>query len=206
MLNELPSVRLYLPEITYLIILQTYLMIKFAFLLLVSILGLQTAARASFPSLTNSAFEKQCITRTNALRALHKNTPSIIIDHALVSYAQTRCAAISQSPYLSAGHYGLAPGYGENLYWGASSSPFTPNCDSAVNSWYSESSNYNYANPGFSSGTGHFTQLIWAATTRQGCATCGGQGSQWYEVYIVCVYKPPGNYVGQFAKNVNPLK
>lgn len=29
---------------------------------------------------------------------------------------------------------------------------------------------YNYASPGFASGTGHFTQVVWKATTEIGCA------------------------------------
>ena len=39
---------------------------------------------------------------------------------------------------------------------------------------YNEISLYNYASPGFTSGAGHFTQVVWAATTQLGCgvSTC----------------------------------
>jgi glioma pathogenesis-related protein 2 len=168
------------------------------FILLLGVLALEAVARAPFPDLTTTAFQDQCLTKTNYFRALHQNTPSLTTDPNVVNYAKSRCQQVSQYPGLSEGHSGLASGYGENLYWSASSAPFTPNCDSAVSSWYSESSSYSYANPGFSSATGHFTQLIWAATTKEGCAACGGQdpGSPWHQVYVVCNYVPPGNYLG----------
>ena len=123
--------------------------------------------------LTTSAFQNQCLSRTNAIRGLHKNTPNMTTDPNLVSYAKSRCATISQGYILSVGHSGLANGYGENIYWGYSHRKIIPNCNSAVNGWNSESPNYNYAHPGFSSTTSHFTQLVWTSTTREGCAVCG---------------------------------
>jgi len=173
-------------------------------LLLLSILVLQITTRASLPDLTTSAFQNQCLSRTNAIRGLHKNTPNMTTDPNLVSYAKSRCATISQGYILSVGHSGLANGYGENIYWGYSHRKIIPNCNSAVNGWNSESPNYNYAHLGFSSTTSHFTQLVWTSTTREGCAVCGGQG-QYFEYYIVCVYQPPGNVFGQFANNVHPF-
>lgn len=60
---------------------------------------------------------------------------------------------------------------------------------------------YNYSSPGFSEQTGHFTQLVWKATTAVGCGSrlCGTRG--WY---LVCEYWPRGNVVGQFAEQVDP--
>ena len=43
-------------------------------------------------------------------------------------------------------------GYGENIYWTSTQSD---NLVPAVDSWYGEVSQYNYGNPGFSSGTGN---------------------------------------------------
>ncbi len=74
------------------------------------------------------------------------------------------------------------------------------------NKRYDEGNYYNYQSPGFSHETGHFTQLVWKSTTSVGCAQCGGRGAQWYETYVVCNYKPPGNVVSgnQFQDNVLP--
>jgi hypothetical protein len=39
-----------------------------------------------------------------------------------------------------------------------------------LKAWYDEISLYNYNNPVFSSGTGHFTQMVWKSSTALGCA------------------------------------
>jgi glioma pathogenesis-related protein 2 len=57
--------------------------------------------------------------------------------------------------------------------------------------------------------TGHFTQVVWKSTTHQGCARCAGKGQKRHhhhhahiETYVICEYKPPGNYQDEFADNV----
>ena len=89
---------------------------------------------------------------------------------------------------------------GENIFWYLSGSVTLTGTD-ASQSWYSEIKDYDYNNPGFSSAIGHFTQLVWKGSNEIGCgASCG--------VYcvITCNYYPPGNYLGQFANNVFPIK
>jgi hypothetical protein len=80
---------------------------------------------------------------------------------------------------------------------------------------------YNYSSPGYSGTTGHFTQLVWKATSQIGCAavTCPdgsiftgyGQNS----LYLVCEYYVPGNWVDPsnsantakyFTQNVGPYQ
>lgn len=39
---------------------------------------------------------------------------------------------------------------------------------------------------------GHYTQIVWPATTRLGCATASNARAD----YLVCRYAPPGNVVG----------
>jgi uncharacterized protein YkwD len=89
--------------------------------------------------------------------------------------------------------------YGENLAMGTSRimSP-----EHVVEMWYDgEVASYDFARPGFGMRTGHFTQVVWKGTTHVGCgsAECGGQ-RLW-----VCNYDPPGNFIGEFPKNVAPL-
>ena len=38
----------------------------------------------------------------------------------------------------------------------------------AVTNWYNEFEQYNFAQPGFSLATGHFTQVVWKASTKLG--------------------------------------
>lgn len=84
---------------------------------------------------------------------------------------------------------------GENIAWGGDRS-----ASSAVDAWYKEVDDYNYAKPGFVHGIGHFTQMIWRDSKQLGCgvARCYlGTVRLW-----VCRYAPTGNWDGQFKQNV----
>lgn len=85
--------------------------------------------------------------------------------------------------------------YGENLAAGTSLSGAA-----AVELWYREAEQYNYRKHGFSMATGHFTQMVWAATRAVGCGTARCQGMQLW----VCHYDPPGNVLSLFPENVQP--
>ena len=93
-------------------------------------------------------------------------------------------------------------GVGENLYWASPVTwtdgrteiqAITP--AQVSNDWASEKADYDYASNTCASGKvcGHYTQMVWQATTEVGCgmALCPDKGQIW-----VCNYNPPGNYVG----------
>lgn len=88
--------------------------------------------------------------------------------------------------------------YGENIAMGY------PTPTKAMEAWYNEGKDYNYNNPGFSEGTGHFTQMVWKGTNKIGC----GQAKCSQGPYLVCEYDPAGNVEGgdNFKKNVLPPK
>ncbi|KAI9244541.1 CAP domain-containing protein [Sporodiniella umbellata] len=127
----------------------------------------------------------------NKFRAKH-HAPALKWNRALASYAQKWSNGCqwrhSQGPY------------GENLALGYRS------WEGAIDGWYSEVTKYNYNNPGFGMSTGHFTQLVWKATTEIGCGVTNcpnlGSGQQMY----TCSYKVPGNMMGNnnmyFRQNV----
>lgn len=92
------------------------------------------------------------------------------------------------------------PGCGENLAM-HSDTNLLKNTNIATKMWYDEVTNpgYNFSSPGFSSGTGHFTQVVWKASTELGCGISG--------VYVVCRYCNEGGNMtmpGWFEKNVLP--
>ncbi|TFK65333.1 PR-1-like protein [Pluteus cervinus] len=97
--------------------------------------------------------------------------------------------------------------YGEDLYAATYSNT---NYYSATYSWVvTEYQKYNYANPGFSEATGHFTQVVWVSSTGVACSTARCPANTIFSGYasyfIVCRYTPAGNVQGQFPQNVRTL-
>ena len=52
----------------------------------------------------------------------------------------------------------------------------------------------------FTKKAGHFTQLIWKATTDIGCGFCADKVNSKY--YTVLLYYPAGNILGKFCENI----
>ncbi|KAI8577656.1 hypothetical protein K450DRAFT_282434 [Umbelopsis ramanniana AG] len=147
----------------------------------------KTVTKAATSGSTSSD-ESTILSAHNAYRAKH-SAPALKWNSTLASYAQKWSdGCVFQH---SGGPYGenLAMGYGD---W-----------KSVVSAWYNEEKNYDYSKPGFSSSTGHFTQVVWVSTTQIGCGVkkCSNQGNA--PIYT-CSYAPPGNYLGEFEKNVLP--
>ncbi|KAL9972633.1 hypothetical protein ACROYT_G018979 [Oculina patagonica] len=142
-----------------------------------------------------------CLRAHNAKRALHQDTPALVWDAKLARRAKKWAKRLAKKGKLE---HESNTGEGENLYWSRGSAIKT--CSDAVAAWYSEIKDYNYNNPGFSSGTGHFTQVVWKKTTKVGVALKKKKISKGkIETYIVARYSPPGNYRGQFQQNVERL-
>ncbi|KAF8893866.1 CAP domain-containing protein [Infundibulicybe gibba] len=57
--------------------------------------------------------------------------------------------------------------YGENLAAGTGT---TYGFSNGLKDWMDEASKYDYNRPGFSSGTGHFTQVVWKSSKQVACA------------------------------------
>lgn len=93
-------------------------------------------------------------------------------------------------------------GYGENLAMVGDDSRVTDKTFAVVTSirmWYNEYSSYNYSSPSFSLQTGHFTQLVWKATTSIGV---GVAKNSYNQLIVTMQFGPPGNVRGQFSDNV----
>ena len=91
--------------------------------------------------------------------------------------------------------------YGENIYssWSSESKAKIRGGD-AVDSWYKEIEQHNFGEETRSMKTGHFTQVVWAASTRLGVGLARKEG----KVVVVGNYDPPGNYRGKYGENVPP--
>ncbi|KUI53622.1 Cell wall protein PRY3 [Cytospora mali] len=151
---------------------------------------------STVPQFTDTAlFTSAILNSTNFYRKEH-NATAVSWNHTLAEYASSYLSSMgSQSPDSGSEcdfeHSG-GP-YGENLAIGCNE------VTGCVELWGDEREEYNFNDPGFSEETGHFTQLVWKATTTVGCGRrlCGTRA--WY---IVCEYWPRGNIIGEFREEV----
>lgn len=93
--------------------------------------------------------------------------------------------------------------YGENIsYFQGYGTDAVTLLKKSVDSWYNEISLYDFKNPGFTSATGHFTCIVWVASTNLALGIAIDPNTK--EAYISMNTSPPGNVRGQFDKNVLP--
>ena len=142
------------------------------------------------PAPVPSSLAQEIVAAHNKLRSLH-GVPPLVWDESLaqfaLNHANTCVFAHTSGPY------------GENLAAGY------PSATESIQAWYDEIKDYDYNNPGFAHGTGHFTQVVWKSTQKVGGAfvSCNGRNGT-PGAYLVCEYSPPGNVTnsGYFAANV----
>ncbi|MEZ4220613.1 MAG: CAP domain-containing protein [Polyangiaceae bacterium] len=130
-----------------------------------------------------------------------EGVPPLTWDPALAAIAQAwaeACVDKTAPTGLIDHNEGRSDNYpeyvGENIY-GASGAA-TP--QAAVSSWMSEKANYDYASGKCAAGKvcGHYTQVMWAKSTKLGCGTFKCPGLKFGSA-IVCDYAPGGNNGGK---------
>ncbi|XP_067294770.1 GLI pathogenesis-related 2 isoform X1 [Pseudorasbora parva] len=145
----------------------------------------------------DSSFEAEFLQAHNAYRRHHGAQP-LTVNKNLCRSAQAWAEHLLSINTLKHSN----KDYGENLYYAWSSATKKLTGREAVDSWYSEIKDYNFSRPGFSSKTGHFTQVVWKDTKEVGV----GLASNGNTTFVVGQYLPAGNItnVGYFEKNVLP--
>lgn len=143
---------------------------------------------------SSSSFEQTVLEEHNRLRARHSAQP-LKLNPAISRYAQewaNNMAARNTMQHRSNNRYG------ENLY--ACFGKTVVGGEDAVKSWYDEIKHYRFGqpSPGNFSQVGHFTQVVWKESRELGV----GMAKNGNNVYIVCNYDPPGNFMGKYASNV----
>ncbi|KAA8910929.1 CAP domain-containing protein [Sphaerosporella brunnea] len=145
---------------------------------------------------SSSTFQTEMLFHHNLLRAEH-GSGALIWDDSL------EAAAASWAEKCNFMH-SQTLGMGENLFCGTNSGWSE---EAVCNQWgVRERDLYPYHHAPLS-GTGHFTQMVWAGTERVGCAIqwCpDGVKGAWTEPseLVVCNYQPAGNVVGSYEENV----
>jgi len=160
----------------------------------------------------NDDLRQLSVVSVNTKRQLHQNTPDVTYDMKLEAQAIKWAKHLAETQKFY--HSGCK--YGENLaMMGTSSSLSIENAiKRAVDMWYNEIKMYNYSNPRFAMHTGHFTQLIWKATTKIGVGVSSyvktrvvnGREFKMTSYIVVMNYSVFGNVSGLFQRNVLPLK
>lgn len=131
----------------------------------------------------------------NKLRALHGCPPLTWSDECYIEAKKQANACQARGALYHDHMEGPSGRHGQNGYW--SSAPGTT-AEGATESWYEEITDpgYNFDKPGFTGGTGHFTQVVWKDTTSVGMAV-SEDGR-----FIFANYLPAGNFMGRFPENV----
>lgn len=147
--------------------------------------------------MANDSFKKNFLDQHNSYRAEHGVDP-MSYNNELCAIAQKWADELLKKNTFM--HSNTEDG--ENIYFSQSSVPVTPTGKEAVDSWYSEIKDYNFSSPGFTSNTGHFTQVVWKNSTELGL----GMATDGKTVFVVGQYRPAGNVntTEHFQKNVLP--
>jgi uncharacterized protein YkwD len=112
------------------------------------------------------------------VKCISTESPPALVDHN--ADRSTDYQALGGSGYV-----------GENIF--ASTGGATPS--DAVSDWMSEASQYNYNTSPIGT-AGHYTQVVWRASVRIGCAIVDCPNVTFHDT-VLCDYSPGGNIQGQ---------
>jgi uncharacterized protein YkwD len=138
-----------------------------------------------------SLFAKRVLAAHNGERVA-LGIPRLAWSDALATHAAVWASTMAQTGKFQHSPRSTRPGEGENL-WIGTSGAYEP--EEMVKAWADEQEFFQYGP--FTAGgphvVGHFTQVVWRATTEVGCAEATGNGRD----ILVCRYSPPGNMIGE---------
>ncbi|KAF2810291.1 PR-1-like protein, partial [Mytilinidion resinicola] len=136
-------------------------------------------------------FKKAVLNSTNTYRAQH-NASALTWNNSLATFAAKWGGACVFEHSGGPSGENLASGY--------------PNATASIEAWGNERAHYDFGKAQFSEQTGHFTQLVWKASTTVGCSRTDCSGKTGAKAapgwFVVCEYYPPGNVIGAFKQNV----
>lgn len=163
--------------------------------LLAAAAGLCVVASGASSAPTAPDLGGRIVALHNAERARVGAVP-LTWDPVLAAGAAQYAAQIAASGNFVHSDRAARPGIGENL-WAGTRGYYS--VEAAVGGWIGERRYFvpgifpNNSSNGNWMSVSHYTQMIWPATTRIGCAWATGRGSD----YLVCRYSPKGNIDGR---------
>lgn len=159
---------------------------------------LKAISNNSIVNLTQPQID-EIVVYVNNYRSLHQLEP-LTWDSTIATYSQNWSNYLLKNNVFQ--HSGTSI-YGENLaYFKGYGTDPVQLIKLAIDMWYDEIKYYDFNNPGFSEKTGHFTALVWKASTTFGMGIAINPDTSMS--YITMNLSPPGNVDGQFKENVLP--
>ncbi|XP_051164450.1 venom allergen 5-like [Leptopilina boulardi] len=127
-----------------------------------------------------------------------KSMPNLEWDHEIANIAQTQANSCiyAHDTCRNVKRFSV----GQNIaQWPVAQGGQPQPVEALVKLWYDEVALFNprmVENFVFEMKTGHYTQMLWAKTTKLGCGYVNYQKGGQYIVYLVCNYGPAGNMRG----------
>ena len=149
-------------------------------------------------TISGNDFQQNALDAHNKYRKKH-HVGNLVLSKDLCNIAQKYAESLARTGNFahSGDSYNGNP-MGENLFacYGMKITGKTMTDD-----WYNEINDYNFNRPGFTSGTGHFTQVVWKGSKQVGFGYAQARDGYYYGV---ANYYPAGNYMNEFEDNVFP--
>lgn len=146
-------------------------------------------------------YRQDALDQHNDFRRIH-DAPSMTLDDSMNAAAEEYAHKLFKLGYLKHSNRTTRPGQGENLYYGCSTAGEGRTVHDAVKGWYDEVCDFDFSDHSSRGDTGHFTQVVWKASTQLGIGKYTGKDGPWTCTYIVARYKPAGNNPDELEDNV----
>ena len=147
-------------------------------------------------SISGNDFQKSALDAHNKYRAKH-HAGKLVLNQELCDIAQKYAQELARTGNFAHSNGSFhGDNMGENLFacYGMKITGKMMTDD-----WYDEISQYDFNNPGYISGTGHFTQVVWKGSKQVGFGYAQARDGYYYGV---ANYYPAGNFIGEFEENV----
>ena len=158
----------------------------------------ESESQQKVETISGNDFQQSALDAHNKYRKKH-HVGNLVLSKDLCNIAQKYAETLARTGNFahSGDSYNGNP-MGENLFacYGMKITGKTMTDD-----WYNEINDYNFNRPGFTSGTGHFTQVVWKGSKQVGFGYAQARDGFYYGV---ANYYPAGNYMNEFEDNVFP--
>ncbi|XP_076135726.1 GLI pathogenesis-related 2, like [Alosa pseudoharengus] len=144
----------------------------------------------------SKVFAEEVLHSHNEYRRKHQ-APPLKLSSKLSQEASRYAESLASTRILKHSVESSKGSCGENLAWAS----YDQSGKDVSDRWYNEVQQYNFNRPGFNSGTGHFTAMVWKSSRKMGVGKAQASDGS---TFVVARYTPAGNIInqGHFEANV----